>query len=166
MLTDAVKAKEEAEALVEEHKASMAGIEQEKAAAVAEAKKRAQSEGTRIVEEAKSRADCGGEQGGAVSGRGGVEGVLKNACGMGAAADDHALAGLNVGEQDVDVLHVLTHQRLWQIVLQQFPGGIQIGAGQEIALSHAEAGVAAHENLEMSDDHFLGALAVQPFDGL
>ena len=46
MLTDAVKAKEEAEALVEEHKASMAGIEQEKAAAVAEAKKRAQSEGT------------------------------------------------------------------------------------------------------------------------
>ena len=35
MLTDAVKAKEEAEALVEEHKASMAQIEQEKAAAVA-----------------------------------------------------------------------------------------------------------------------------------
>ena len=34
MLTDAVKVKEEAEALVEEHKASMAGIEQEKAAAV------------------------------------------------------------------------------------------------------------------------------------
>ena len=57
MLTDAVKAKEDAEALDEEHKASMAGIEQEKAAAVAEAKKRAQSEGTRIVEEAKSRAD-------------------------------------------------------------------------------------------------------------
>lgn len=57
MLTDAAKAKEEAEALIEEHKASMAGIEQEKAAAVAEAKKRAQSEGTRIVEEAKSRAD-------------------------------------------------------------------------------------------------------------
>ena len=47
-------------------------------------------------------ADNAGEQGGAVSGRGGVEGVLKNACGMGAAADDHAFAGLNVGEQDVD----------------------------------------------------------------
>ena len=50
MLTDAVKAKEEAEALVEEHKASMAGIEQEKAAAVAEAKSRADS----IVREAET----------------------------------------------------------------------------------------------------------------
>ena len=50
MLTDAAHAKEEAEALVEEHKASMADIEQEKAAAIAEAKSRADS----IVREAET----------------------------------------------------------------------------------------------------------------
>lgn len=56
-LSDAAKAKSEAEALVEEQKAFRAGIEEEKAAALAEAKKQAQAESSRIVADAHSRAD-------------------------------------------------------------------------------------------------------------
>ena len=54
---DAEKAKTEAEALVEEQKAFRANIEGEKSAALAEARKQAQAESSRIVADAHSRAD-------------------------------------------------------------------------------------------------------------
>lgn len=54
---DAAKAKSEAEALVEEQKAFRANIEGEKSAALAEARKQAQAESSRIVADAHSRAD-------------------------------------------------------------------------------------------------------------
>mgnify|MGYP002615536896 CR=1 FL=1 len=56
-LADAAKAKTEAEALVEEQKAFRANIEEEKSAALAEARKQAQAESSRIVADAHSRAD-------------------------------------------------------------------------------------------------------------
>ena len=56
-LADAAKAKTEAEALVEEQKAFRANIEDEKSAALAEARKQAQAESSRIVADAHSRAD-------------------------------------------------------------------------------------------------------------
>lgn len=56
-LSDAAKAKSEAEALVEEQKAFRAGIEEEKAAALTEARKQAQTESSRIVADARTRAD-------------------------------------------------------------------------------------------------------------
>lgn len=56
-LDAASKAKAEAESLVEEHKSFRANIESEKAAAVAEARKQAQAESSRIVEDAHAHAD-------------------------------------------------------------------------------------------------------------
>lgn len=56
-LADAAKAKPEAEALVEEQKAFRANVEEEKSAALAEARKQAQAESSRIVADAHSRAD-------------------------------------------------------------------------------------------------------------
>lgn len=56
-LADAAKAKSDAEALVEEQKAFRANIEEEKAAALSEARKQAQTESSRIVADARSRAD-------------------------------------------------------------------------------------------------------------
>lgn len=56
-LADAARAKTEAEALVEEQKAFRANIEEEKSAAMAEARKQAQAESSRIVADAHSRAD-------------------------------------------------------------------------------------------------------------
>ena len=56
-LADAARAKTEAEALVEEQKSFRANIEEEKSAALAEARKQAQAESSRIVADAHSRAD-------------------------------------------------------------------------------------------------------------
>ena len=56
-LAAASQAKTEAESLVEEHKTFRANIESEKAAAVAEARKQAQAESSRIVEDAHANAD-------------------------------------------------------------------------------------------------------------
>ena len=56
-LDAASKAKAEAESLVEEHKSFRANIESEKAAAVAEARKQAQAESSRIVEDAHAHVD-------------------------------------------------------------------------------------------------------------
>ena len=56
-LEEAARSQAEAQALAEEHRATMVGIEQEKASVLADAKKQAQAESVRIVEDAKARAD-------------------------------------------------------------------------------------------------------------
>lgn len=56
-LTDAKKAKDEALALEQQHKDSLKGIESEKAAAVAEAQKKAEEECSLMMTDAKQRAD-------------------------------------------------------------------------------------------------------------
>ena len=81
-------------------------------------------------------------------------------------ADDHALFLGHIGEQDVQVLHVLLVPCLFQVGIQQLFCPVKVLAGHVAALRHPKTDIAAHEHLKVLQEHFLGGLAVQPLSCL